>query len=78
MTSKIKILLDQVGTREEIAAACGVEPIAVYRWSRNGSIPSRHLAGVFRVASRNRTGITAEAIISAHDQAAQTETETTL
>lgn len=70
MTQRIKNILSKIGGRDEIAAECGVEPIAVYRWGRNGSIPSKHLAGVLRVASRNNTGITAEDLLSAHDQTA--------
>lgn len=67
MKQRIKNLLAKVGSREEIAAECGVEPIAVYRWAQNGSIPSKHLAGVLRVATRNNTGITATVLLTAHD-----------
>lgn len=69
MNERIKNLLARIGSRDEIAAECGVEPIAVYRWAQNGSIPSKHLAGVLRVATRRRAGITAKALLLAHDAA---------
>ena len=69
MKQRIKNLLAKVGSREEVAIECGVEPIAVYRWAQNGSIPSKHLAGVLRVATRNNTGVTATSILEAHDPA---------
>ena len=70
MSQRIKNLLNKIGDRDEIAAECGVEPIAVYRWAQNASIPSRHFAGVLRVASRNNAGISADDLISAHDSSA--------
>lgn len=63
----IKTLLEKAGARDEIAAECRVEPIAVYRWGQNGSIPSKHLAGVLRVANRNKADVTAEILLAAHD-----------
>ena len=70
MKHKIRKLLAEVGSREEIAQECGVQPIAVYRWGQNGAIPSKHLAGVLRVAVRNKSGLTAEHLLSAHDKSA--------
>lgn len=67
MENTVKSLLARTGTRDEIAAECGVDPIAVYRWGQNGSIPSWHLAGVLRVASRNKAGVTADLLCIAHD-----------
>lgn len=68
MAHDIKNLLDKAGSRDEIATECKVAPIAVYRWGQNGSIPAKHLAGVLRVANRNKAGITAEILCAAHDQ----------
>lgn len=68
MTANIENILTRVGSREEIAAECGVDPIAVYRWGKNGSIPSKHLSGVLRVANRNKSSVTAETLCAAHDR----------
>lgn len=73
MRTQIKDILAEVGGREEIALECGVEPIAVYRWGQNGSIPSRHLAGVLRVAKRNGADVTAEQLCILHDQSPSSE-----
>lgn len=67
MENKVSQILDLVGSRLEIAAECGVEPIAVYRWRTAGSIPSKHLPGVLRVSKRNKAGVTAEALCEAHE-----------
>lgn len=67
MDTPIKKILARIGKRDEIAAECGVDPIAVYRWGQSGCIPSRHLPGVLRVAQRNDAGIAADALIAAHD-----------
>ncbi|MFX4298535.1 hypothetical protein [Pseudosulfitobacter pseudonitzschiae] len=67
MKNAIENILELVGPREEIALECGVEPIAVYRWGRNGSIPSRHFAGVLRVSKRNGADVTADTLCKAHD-----------
>lgn len=68
MTKTVKDILELIGEREEIAHECGVEPIAVYRWGQNNSIPSKHLSGVLRVASRNQADVTADSLLSAHDR----------
>jgi hypothetical protein len=68
MNTAIKETLASIGTRDEIASECGVDPIAVYRWGQNGSIPSRHFAGVLRVAKRNNSAVTAEYLSNLHDQ----------
>lgn len=68
MKSAVQGILAKIGPRVEIASECGVEPIAVYRWERNGSIPSRHFAGVLRVGERNNAGVSAEDLCRAHDR----------
>ncbi|MGB1266172.1 MAG: hypothetical protein ACPG6L_10640 [Nereida ignava] len=68
MNTAIKKTLRSIGTRNEIASECGVDPIAVYRWGQNGSIPARHFAGVLRVAKRNNIAVTAEYLSDLHDQ----------
>lgn len=67
MNKSVRNLIKQAGPRDEIAAECGVEPIAVYRWARSHSVPAKHFAGVIRVSSRLETGVTAEMLASAHD-----------
>jgi hypothetical protein len=68
MTKDVKELLARAGTKEQIAQECDVQPIAVYRWGQNDSIPAKHLAGVLRVANRNKAGITAEILCAVHDR----------
>lgn len=77
MEKPIKLLLDKIGTRSEIASECRVEPIAVYRWGQTGCIPSRHLPGVLRVAERNKAGVEADALIAAHDVSPSTDASLT-
>lgn len=66
MSTAIKTLLDQVGTRAEIAAECDVQPIAVYRWQQAGRIPSQYLPLVLELAKRKRAGVSADDLIAAH------------
>jgi hypothetical protein len=68
MKNIIQDILAQTGARDEIAKECNVAPIAVYRWAQNASIPSRHFAGVLRVAERNGAAVTAEVLCAAHDK----------
>lgn len=60
-------ILAAAGTRTEIADECGVKPIAVYRWERNGSVPAKYWGGILRVAARNKADVTADLLCRAHD-----------
>jgi len=68
MKNTIQDILAQTGARDEIANECNVAPIAVYRWAQNASIPSRHFAGILRVAKRNGAAVTADLLCAAHDK----------
>ena len=61
----VKALLSKIGTNQELANECGVAAIAVYRWAKSGSIPSKHLAKVLAVSERKGSEVTAEQLINA-------------
>ena len=66
MNTAIKDTLAAIGTRDEIASECGVQPIAVYRWGQSGRIPSQYLPSVLELAKRKRAGVSADDLIAAH------------
>ena len=74
MQNPVANIIKKVGTRAEISRECGVEEIAVYRWEKSGSIPSKHLPGVLRVSERNGAGVTADALLAAHERSPSSDT----
>lgn len=67
-------VLAAIGTRDEIASECGVQPIAVYRWGQSGRIPSQYLPSVLELAKKKRAGVSADDLIAAHKVSPSTET----
>ena len=42
-------------TRQEFAAATGVDPVSVYRWEKGQRVPTRHFARIAEVTGNRVT-----------------------
>jgi transcriptional regulator with XRE-family HTH domain len=53
-------------TRQEFAAAVGVDPVSVYRWEKGQRTPTRHFA---RIAEVTENRVTANDFVQPHEAA---------
>lgn len=66
MKTPAAILVEKFGGYQAVAEAIGVDVSRVYRWTytKEGTIPSRHLSKILAVAGERKIKITAKELIT--------------